>query len=169
MDAVTLEDDVPCAARDACACAHWFSFSAWRSHCAESLRNCMPAALLDTTCIAAPACRERLRPRVWRAFLEDDLWDRAVRAFAISYAQHGAKAVRPCPSPGCELVVECGSSNVSDATVRCSKGHSWCFGCGKDPHAPALCADFARWLKTECDEGANAKWLTANTKCCPKW
>ncbi len=79
--------------------------------------------------------------------------------------------MRWCPAPNCELAVECHVSirqlNRTVPTVRCGAGHEFCFGCGHDSHAPAVCPLVKLWLKKCADDSETSNWIKANTKDCP--
>ena len=98
--------------------------------------------------------------------------------------------MRWCPAPNCELAVECHVSHKKLSkmvpTVRCGAGHEFCFGCGGEAHAPAICPVVKLWLK-KCEDDsetvsqrslsvsnqstdlirAQSNWIKANTQDCP--
>lgn len=96
--------------------------------------------------------------------------------------------LRWCPAPNCEYAIECNigasSSTSSRAaakrrkregptsyivpTVKCQCGHSFCFSCGLEGHAPAVCDIVKLWVRKCEDDSETANWIQANTKECPK-
>lgn len=96
--------------------------------------------------------------------------------------------LRWCPAPNCEFAIECNicasSSSSSRAaakrrrrdgprdhivpTVKCQCGHSFCFSCGNEGHAPAVCDVVRLWIRKCEDDSETANWIQANTKECPK-
>lgn len=112
-------------------------------------------------------------------------------------------SLRWCPAPNCEYAVECqySSSNASARnavkrrrkdgprdsivpTVQCACGHSFCFQCSVEGHAPAVCDVVRLWIR-KCEDDSEtvshtaielgvdlilvqkANWISANTKECP--
>ncbi|KAL5515701.1 hypothetical protein EMCRGX_G000905 [Ephydatia muelleri] len=74
-----------------------------------------------------------------------------------------------CPSPGCTNAILAPSMSSTDLTpVTCLCGHSFCFRCGREPHAPIQCSYLKRWLKKCDDDSETSNWIQCNTKECPK-
>ena len=170
IDPVELET-YPATECDAAACGHLFPISTWRSYLRSTLAS--PLGMLSTRCIdfAPPVCcNERVRPRMWRSYLSPDDFDLYLREMVRSFlgsgnSGHGAR-LYPCPTGGCNLVVE--TRMMSPAKfANCSAGHAWCVLCNLEPHAPATCKSVDAWNMRERDDGANAMWILANTKSCP--
>jgi len=76
-----------------------------------------------------------------------------------------------CPYPGCEYAMFAESVTNVDPVTCVGCGNTYCFNCS-DPnigdHRPCLCEMARKWLEKSTDEGENIRWLTANTKQCPK-
>lgn len=53
-------------------------------------------------------------------------------------------------------------------TVTCQCGHSFCFNCAHEGHAPAVCDIVKLWIRKCEDDSETANWIQANTKECPK-
>lgn len=83
-----------------------------------------------------------------------------------------SKYLRWCPAPNCEYSIKCSvSTGMLDRivpSVSCLCGTNFCFGCGKEPHAPCVCALVNKWLKKCQDDSETANWISANTKDCVK-
>ncbi|KAJ1983073.1 hypothetical protein H4R34_001495 [Dimargaris verticillata] len=81
-------------------------------------------------------------------------------------------AMRWCPAPGCEYVVECHTPHSALTsivpTVRCQCGHLFCFGCGLSDHQPCICVLAKRWLRKCIDDSETATWISAHTKECTR-
>ncbi|KDN42290.1 putative ariadne-1 protein [Tilletiaria anomala UBC 951] len=79
--------------------------------------------------------------------------------------------MRWCPAPNCELAVECHVSQKKLSrvvpSVKCGQGHEFCFGCGNETHAPAVCPLVKLWLKKCADDSETSNWIKANTQDCP--
>lgn len=162
LDDAALED-VSYAEADACPRGHWFSNKTWQG-CVTTAMSVPATALTQTRCPAFPGCNELVRPRMFKKFLASDLYARYREFIGRSFADSGSN-VRHCPHPGCTSCVMSDLNVPQDVT--CSAGHRFCFACRKVAHRPASCDEARRWLAKEKDEGADAKWLVANTKPCP--
>lgn len=79
---------------------------------------------------------------------------------------------RWCPGPGCGRAAELAGrpTRISAASrlVRCACHLAWCFDCGGDMHLPVPCKVVQEWNHKNQDSSADATWLVANTKACPK-
>lgn len=84
---------------------------------------------------------------------------------AVAYAD-SSKSMRWCPAPGCFYGSEV--ETVFAKCVECPCGWMYCFKCGVEDHRPCDCDAVNEWLKRDESGGANAKWLLAYTKDCPK-
>lgn len=163
MDDASLED-VTYAEADACARGHWFSNATWRRCVETAMEQFAVRALTLTVCPSHPDCNEIVRPRLFRKFLSPAQYARYREFIGCAFADCGSN-VRLCPHPGCTSCVMSDLAIAQDVT--CANGHRFCFACKRDAHKPATCAEAERWLAKEKDEGADAKWLLANTKPCP--
>ncbi|AAS53475.1 AFR104Wp [Eremothecium gossypii ATCC 10895] len=81
-----------------------------------------------------------------------------------------------CPFSDCDYVihvtdphwlVELESSN-SSPYVTCKNGHSFCFNCVTDMHAPCDCVLASSWLEKSQQESKALNWILQHTKECPK-
>ncbi len=88
-----------------------------------------------------------------------------LKKLATSYAD-SSKSLRWCPGPGCEFGVEVES--IVARAINCSCGYVFCFKCGLEDHQPCNCDTTKEWVHKDKSGGANAKWLLAFTKDCPK-
>ena len=71
-----------------------------------------------------------------------------------------------CPNKDCEGIVRCESK--SNKEIDCICGNTFCFKCLKEGHRPTQCDMVSIWEKKAKSDGENVKWLTINTKQCPK-
>ncbi len=74
--------------------------------------------------------------------------------------------IKWCPNKGCEAVVRCESK--SNKEIDCICGNNFCFRCLKEGHRPCQCDMVNVWDKKNNSESENVKWISANTKQCPK-
>ncbi len=162
MDAIEWED-LPVAEFDACACGHPFSRASWARELAAAIGE-GPAAALSKTCPHG-GCKERVRPRMWRAYLPLELWQKYLREMLRSFVGDApGKLLSVCPG-ACGLVVI--ARTAAHGRVQCAAGHAFCFKCGAAPHDPVTCAVFREWEGRESDPTADDAWLAAFTKPCP--
>jgi len=77
-----------------------------------------------------------------------------------------SKNVRWCPGKNCENAVRV--HLLKENEVQCDCGTKFCFGCGNLPHNPATCKMVNDWEGKSQKDEANAKWIAAYTKECPK-
>mmetsp|Transcript_86290 Transcript_86290/g.230452 ORF Transcript_86290/g.230452 Transcript_86290/m.230452 type:complete len:457 (+) Transcript_86290:124-1494(+) len=80
-------------------------------------------------------------------------------------------SIKWCPAKHCTNAVQIEGAvdpTMFKTMVSCSSGHSFCFCCLEEPHAPADCADVKRWYQKCKDDSETCNWLQANTKDCPK-
>ena len=82
-----------------------------------------------------------------------------------SYVE-GQRQIKWCPKAGCTLAVTYPGGGTKSVQCRC--GHSFCFSCLEDAHAPAPCDLVQKWLQREKSDDATEIWLSARTKQCPK-
>ena len=76
-----------------------------------------------------------------------------------------SRLMRWCPGQRCNLAVRVFNSAL--LAVKCRCGHSFCFQCGEDNHAPVDCARLQAWNEKCKNESETAHWIMANTKKCP--
>lgn len=97
------------------------------------------------------------------------------------YCSTHPKKYKHCPYPDCDGVVQFvgfDSDHVANIEehnellliplVRCSNRHQFCFGCDTESHSPCPCKVVARWNEKSQDDSETVKWMTQNTKDCPK-
>lgn len=74
--------------------------------------------------------------------------------------------MRWCPNRGCDKLIRI--SLLKDKEVTCSCGHTFCFSCGIEHHAPASCSMVKDWEAKQIAQGSDAEWIAGYTKECPK-
>jgi hypothetical protein len=106
---------------------------------------------------------------------------------APSSASSSSSALTATPEKGNNNSAASSSAaldNLLPKAAVCSNGHSFCLTCMQVAHSPCSCAEFPSWQKlvqeeiqtvnvkdgskTSGDEIANALWVAANTKRCPR-
>lgn len=92
------------------------------------------------------------------------------------------KGYKWCPAPDCPGVIRvlpfdssCPVSTVPEFVehnyvpiVECSFDHAFCFHCNFENHNPTVCSVAQMWIQKCKDDSETVKWLSANTKECPR-
>eukprot|EP00210_Caulerpa_lentillifera_P003053 g2915.t1 len=75
--------------------------------------------------------------------------------------------VKWCPSvPHCGNAIKVNGNECCEPLCNC--GMKFCFTCLSNAHSPCTCDMWTAWEKKRKDESETLKWITANTKPCPK-
>jgi ariadne-1 len=167
----------------AMACNHRFCVDCYRTYLEQKIRidgesrriQCMEEKcniVVDehtVEMVVSPALVERYKILLNRTYVDD------------------ANNLRWCPAPNCEFAIECNIAGSASRernlakrrrrdgprshlvpTVQCQCGHAFCFGCGNEGHAPAVCDVVRMWIRKCEDDSETANWISANTKECPQ-
>ncbi|EKM56049.1 uncharacterized protein PHACADRAFT_174215 [Phanerochaete carnosa HHB-10118-sp] len=150
-------------------CGHKFCSSCWKEYVMTKIKQegqCFFKCMQDGCAVTVD------EPNI-KQLADDATFERYKELLRESYVGSNAN-LRFCPHPGCAETVWCtggrGQSLLTEVpTVRCSKGHSFCFGCGHDSdHRPLICRLVPVWIKNARDDAGTSQWLKANTRSCPK-
>uniref|UniRef100_A0A914ZAJ3 RBR-type E3 ubiquitin transferase n=1 Tax=Panagrolaimus superbus TaxID=310955 RepID=A0A914ZAJ3_9BILA len=71
-----------------------------------------------------------------------------------------------CPHEKCDKVVKVKSRELGAVTCEC--GETFCFLCSQEWHEPLTCQLLSRWIKKYSGDSETMKWVSVNTKDCPK-
>eukprot|EP00928_Gymnodinium_smaydae_P080484 TRINITY_DN64171_c0_g1_i1.p1 TRINITY_DN64171_c0_g1~~TRINITY_DN64171_c0_g1_i1.p1 ORF type:complete len:772 (+),score=93.08 TRINITY_DN64171_c0_g1_i1:97-2412(+) len=108
-------------------------------------------------------CPVLVPPARFHRFLEAADYARYERLRVISFV-NDCRDTAWCPADGCEL---CVAFSRRRSTERCGCGHSFCFSCKLDAHAPAKCSSAKLWqTKSEQMKGV-AGYAVVDAKVCP--
>lgn len=121
-------------------CDHYFCKTCWADHLTHLLHEEGPAAALDAKC-PSDGCTMAVGEDVYQKFAtpaDVSLYTRML----INNMVSDSDSLTWCPR-GCGHVI---AHSKTKATVRCVCGHTFCFRCSEDPHAPASCAQRKAWL-----------------------
>ncbi|AGO13251.1 AaceriAFR104Wp [[Ashbya] aceris (nom. inval.)] len=80
-----------------------------------------------------------------------------------------------CPFSDCKYAIHITNPHTliefeasgSSPYVTCKNGHSFCFSCATDMHAPCNCILASAWLEKGQKESKTLNWILQNTKECP--
>ncbi len=75
------------------------------------------------------------------------------------------KYIKVCPSPKCNLLIDCLQDDTVD--VVCDCGKVFCFVCEKSYHRPVDCKTLQQWDKKNSSTSEGDAWVKANCKVCP--
>lgn len=164
-------DDFGAGKTFALSCSHWCCRACWKNH----MRYTLSAASGSGLRCPIKGCR-RLASNLVDSVFEDAVEAKAIHRKLMDCVYIACNPfLQWCPNPDCGLVVQglCISSKRSDTRnpcvpVHCSNGHTFCFRCLLEVHAPATCKMVEEWNSKALADGNTARWISANTKCCPK-
>lgn len=72
-----------------------------------------------------------------------------------------------CPNENCNNILTIHSVGLCNVST-CACGQRVCWKCREEAHAPLECSLLAKWRKIIDEDAMMAKWMTENTKPCPK-
>eukprot|EP00457_Paulinella_chromatophora_P005897 gb/GEZN01005915.1/.p1 GENE.gb/GEZN01005915.1/~~gb/GEZN01005915.1/.p1 ORF type:complete len:541 (-),score=72.29 gb/GEZN01005915.1/:29-1651(-) len=147
----------------ALGCSHWYCKDCWAGFLVDKVES--GKSCIESTC-PGYKCPLRITDQVFELFLKDNekvlvkYQEYVVRSFV-----EDNRIMKWCPAPRCEFIIK-GSAAVK--TVQCRCGGKFCFNCGEEAHAPAICSKLSLWLDKCRNESETAHWIIAHTKKCPK-
>jgi len=155
-------DDFPIEATVALGCGHRFCRSCWTGY--------LNAAVQDgKLCIISHCpgfkCPVLVPDKTFKNLTDAAVFERHQHYLLRSYVEDN-RLLRWCPAQRCNLAVRVFNSALM--AVKCRCGHSFCFQCAEESHAPVSCAQLAAWNDKCKNESETAHWIIANTKKCPK-
>jgi len=147
-------------------CKHFFCGECWLGHLEARLSDIITAPY--TTC-PQEGCNliveESLFYKIIGKLKDKKKTEILRQAYFKNFAETCAD-IRWCPYPGCGAFVRYTSRGNKEITCVCE--HVFCFSCSLDGHKPNPCEMVKAWDKKNSSESENVKWITANTKACPK-
>jgi hypothetical protein len=100
MCEVTLSS-YPWSEMDSLPCGHFFSKEAWGESLAAAMADPIKAQL--SRCLAAPACKELVRPRMWAAYAAANL--QRFKAFGVRRYTQSSRHIVWCPGADCQYAI----------------------------------------------------------------
>lgn len=147
----------------ALCCGHEYCFNCWKTQLKTLVEKGM--SCINGKCFEMK-CPQRIPDEVFHKFLDEKLWDRYERLMIKSFVNDNPD-YNWCVGTDCPLI--CRFPSGGSSNVTCPKcWTTFCFKCLEEPHRPATCEMVKNWNQKSIDDGENVKWLTANTKQCPK-
>ncbi|ELR17896.1 IBR domain containing protein [Acanthamoeba castellanii str. Neff] len=145
------------------ACGHRFCNDCYQTYVAMKINEGQANAI---TCMAYK-CNTKLDETLIPKLVDDPLvLKKYHKTLAESYVNDNP-LVKWCTStPHCGNAVEVLWGKQVE--VQCCCHHRFCFNCLKDPHSPVPCKMVNQWMEKCEGEGETFKYISANTKDCPK-
>eukprot|EP01105_Mastigella_eilhardi_P016009 TRINITY_DN3673_c0_g1_i2.p1 TRINITY_DN3673_c0_g1~~TRINITY_DN3673_c0_g1_i2.p1 ORF type:complete len:620 (+),score=192.96 TRINITY_DN3673_c0_g1_i2:214-1860(+) len=158
-------DSFPPSEMEAASCGHWFCRECWKTSLTMKIKEEAHKAG-SLKCIAFK-CDMPLDEGFIKCVVDAPVYKRYVEFLLKNFVSDYSYTTY-CPAAGCNAIIKI-SEGPLDVSLSCGKcDKSFCFACLFEPHAPATCPMVAAWqLKVQSDS-ETAKWLSANTKDCPK-
>lgn len=144
-------------------CRHTFCRACWADYLNEKINA--DSSGIDALCMQN-GCNLKVRHSMFEELLDDTTkvkyWKWLVKSLADV-----SPTVRWCPDTQCELVCEKSDETRLVREVVCECGTTYCFICGKYPHAPCDCTSAKKWLEKGVGFETTEQYLAANSKACP--
>lgn len=150
----------------ALSCNHFFCGDCWLGHLSAKLSDIIITPF--TTC-PQEGCNLIVPESIFYKVIKKLKDPKKVHILDQAYYKNFSDTcsdIRWCPFPGCGAFVRFTSRGNKE--IQCVCDHVFCFNCSLDGHKPCPCDMVAAWEKKNSSESENCKWITANTKQCPK-
>ena len=142
-------------------CGHSFCKECWKEYILANVEK----GNADIRC-QAPKCKACILPRDVEKFCGGKISD-DFQNFLLDSQIATNTHIKRCINPHCNNLLTIDSVGMCMVAV-CKCGARMCWRCGEASHAPCSCENKAKWLDIADDDKVAAKWLSVNTKICPK-
>merc|ERR1711879_739458 len=176
MECAICLDDLP--AKDFLSplpCGCQFSKNCWLDHISDAIQE--GTAALKLVCPKYDCGTSILDKHVALIVRESNATENRKRELMERYNKFKHKTfidlsstLSYCPAANCDMITKWTSGMTREIVcpnVEC-KMKRWCWSCKLIGHLPSSCKDASQWLTKYNDEAETVKWVTANTKKCPK-
>ncbi|GFQ04213.1 probable E3 ubiquitin-protein ligase ari2 [Phtheirospermum japonicum] len=146
-------------------CGHCFCNECWTEHFVVQINEGKSRRISCMAHKCYSICNEEYIRNLVSA-RDPQLAEKFDRYLLESYIEDNKK-VKWCPSiPHCGNAVRVEDDEYCE--VECACGLQFCFSCSSEAHSPCSCPMWEFWVR-KCEvESENIKWITENTKYCPK-
>lgn len=168
------------------SCGHRFCTRCWKNY----LHNKIQEGNTHNILCPAYECEILVPNQVIECYVSPQMARKFLK-FDINAFVETKKDIKWCPFPSCQRAVNLPTmeNEVSGVTaniqvshaVDCGGGHFFCWECGSEAHAPAVCHLWRMWLNKcarvnpgeltltsqDYQDAANCLWLITNSKPCP--
>eukprot|EP00741_Cyanophora_paradoxa_P011402 tig00020556_g11013.t1 len=140
-------------------CGHGFCDACWKQFLTIKIDEGEKAI----TC-AAFKCKARVPDSTIEKAVEPSTYQKYKSFLARSFVDDNPNA-KWCPAANCGRAI---NNPPNKSAVKCDCGHTFCFHCMNESHAPARCHDVKLWYQKCKDDSETYNWLSANTQDCPQ-
>lgn len=140
------------------ACGHFSCLDCWQNHISVHSKTDFRINCIQCSC---PLSVENVK------FLSNNQFSELYQEHILDHRVSVNPGLTRCISPSCDKILRIEGIRYC-FVVECSCGFRICWKCKEFAHAPLTCERFKRWKREINEESLNAKWLTENTKFCPK-
>lgn len=143
-------------------CGHFFCYECLNSYLSTRFREENEAF---PKC-ATPDCLMLATDDVVLKILSDEKEKDFYRKLVIKTIVDSNPYLKWCPGNDCNNIAQCKTTNPQ--TIKCQCGTYFCFSCTSDSHDPLPCSYLKKWIKKCEGDSLTMKWVSCNTKDCPK-
>ncbi|KAL0487600.1 RBR-type E3 ubiquitin transferase, partial [Acrasis kona] len=158
-------NDVKSEESSALPCSHRFCNDCWAQHAQLKVKD---GQSKNIRCMYH-GCQELVDETIVLNVIKDSsLKALYEKCMAESFVEDNP-FIKWCTSvPFCGKCVQSNLPVNSPIEVTCKCSNEFCFKCLKQPHLPSTCDMNAKWEKKCKDDSETCRWITVNTKECPK-
>jgi len=152
----------PCSASQLLSlqCGHSFCENCWKEHLMSSVSR-------GTLFIKCPSgCNAVVLQRDVFLICGETIGNDYVSFILDSFVQD-CLIVKRCHNPKCNKVLSYSTLGYCGA-AECECGCQTCWFCSEEAHPPLTCRQKSKWLELTSSDAIANKWLSQNTKVCPK-
>eukprot|EP01117_Protostelium_nocturnum_P019066 TRINITY_DN814_c0_g1_i1.p1 TRINITY_DN814_c0_g1~~TRINITY_DN814_c0_g1_i1.p1 ORF type:complete len:619 (-),score=209.61 TRINITY_DN814_c0_g1_i1:131-1897(-) len=155
-------DEYPPEECFALGCGHRFCNDCWKQYLTMKINEG------EASKIRCPyrGCNVIIDEMGVKKIVSEESYQKYLGFLTRSFVEHSQGRVKWCTQPNCGNAIT--ADMITGTVVRCSCGHSFCFTCHRDSHAPISCEQVKDWEKKCKDDSETTHWKTVNTKECPK-
>lgn len=147
------------------SCSHGYCKDCWKGYLSVLIKEHRSGI----TC-PAPKCGRVLDEMIVLELAgEESLRKKFNDTLVASFVENNP-LVRWCPGPGCGLAILLRDiQSERNESIKCKCGHYFCFRCGEEGHAPAVCDMQKEWKLKNAggDDALNEKFLATISRPCP--
>ena len=139
---ICYSDDIPSNKVVSLGCAHRYCAVCFKAH----LRNIIGRGFSSICSATCPdqTCKIRIGRSMFERLLSTKELKTFERALYYNFTREvaGGEGIH-CPAAGCSQFIV---HSTRKKTIKCANGHSFCYSCKGESHAPLSCAQFKQWV-----------------------
>ncbi|MCQ2821419.1 MAG: E3 ubiquitin protein ligase [archaeon] len=160
-------DDLNTSNKVGLKCGHFFCLSCYKDYLKAKIKE-DPLTVLSTNCPQSKC--SLIIPSSFFVKVLSDPEDKDIlnvfQKYKLKNFTDSNADIKWCPNEKCGQCVRLPGHGMKDITCLC--GTVFCFKCLKETHKPCDCEMMETWEKKYSANSEDFKWLTENTKQCPK-